>query len=92
MNVNRRRINTAGLALLASGVCPPLYAQSDFPTRAMRWIVPFAPGAGTDTVARIVAQKVSEEWGLQLVVDNRSGGGGSIGLGMAANAPADGYI
>jgi tripartite-type tricarboxylate transporter receptor subunit TctC len=57
----------------------------------VRVIVPFPPAGPTDFVARIVAQKLSEAWGQQFVVDNRSGAGGNIGMGIAANAAADGY-
>ena len=54
-------------------------------------IVPFAPGGPTDVIARVVAQKLSEAWRHQVVVDNRAGAGGNIGMGLAANATADGY-
>ena len=65
-------------------------AQSDpvanFPSKPIRFIVPFSPGAGTDTTARIIAQKLSEKWGQQVVADNRTGAGGAIGVDFAAKA------
>ena len=57
----------------------------------MRFIVPFAPGAGTDTTARTIAQKLAEKWGQQVVVDNRTGAGGAIGVDFTAKANPDGY-
>jgi len=71
-----------------------LAAQSSaqqYPSRPVRVIVPFPPAGPTDFVARVVAQKLSEALGQQFVVDNRSGAGGNIGMGIAANAAADGY-
>jgi tripartite-type tricarboxylate transporter receptor subunit TctC len=66
-------------------------AEAPYPTRPIRIIVPFAPGAATDTIARLVAQKMTESWGQQVVVDNRGGAGGNIGMGLAANSAGDGY-
>jgi tripartite-type tricarboxylate transporter receptor subunit TctC len=66
-------------------------AEQQYPGRPIRIIVPFPPGAATDTIARLLGQKLTEVWGQQVVVDNRSGAGGNIGMGIAANAPADGY-
>jgi tripartite-type tricarboxylate transporter receptor subunit TctC len=62
-----------------------------YPNRAVRLIVPTAPGGGTDTVARIYAPRLSLILGQQIVVDNRAGAGGSMGASLAARAPADGY-
>ncbi len=68
------------------------YAQQQtFPTKPIRFIVPFSPGGGTDTLARVVAQKMSENWGQSVVVENRTGAGGAIGTALAAKAAADGY-
>jgi tripartite-type tricarboxylate transporter receptor subunit TctC len=63
----------------------------DYPTKAIRFIVPFAPGGGTDIIGRIVAQQLHEELGQPLVVDNRAGAGSSVGTEIAAKAPPDGY-
>jgi tripartite-type tricarboxylate transporter receptor subunit TctC len=66
-------------------------AEAQYPARPIRIIVPFPPGAATDTIARLVGQKMTESWGQTVVVDNRGGAGGNIGMGLAANAPGDGY-
>lgn len=63
----------------------------DYPNKPIRLIVPFPPGGGTDIVARVVAQKLGETTGWTIVVDNRPGSGGSVGLSLAGKAPADGY-
>ena len=66
-------------------------AAQDYPTRPVRMIVPFAAGGPTDVIARVVAQKLTEGLGQQVVVDNRAGAGGNLGMGLAATAPADGH-
>ncbi|AMN42296.1 extra-cytoplasmic solute receptor protein [Rhodoplanes sp. Z2-YC6860] len=75
---------------LACGVCTAA-AQTDFPSRPIRMIVPFPPGGGIDTTARITAQKLSEVIGQQIVVENQGGGGGVIATGAVVNAAPDGY-
>ena len=62
-----------------------------FPAKPVRFIAPFPPGGSTDFLARILAQRLSEIWGQQVVVENRGGAGGTIGVELAAKAPADGY-
>ena len=62
-----------------------------WPTRPIRWISPFAPGGGADITSRAVAAKLSSALGQQVVVDNRGGAGGMIGVDLAAKSPADGY-
>jgi tripartite-type tricarboxylate transporter receptor subunit TctC len=62
-----------------------------YPSRPLRWIVPIPPGATADIITRFVAQKVSESWGQQVVVDNRPGGVFTVGSEIVAKAPADGH-
>jgi tripartite-type tricarboxylate transporter receptor subunit TctC len=82
---------TAFLALLLV-LCPsPAFGQATYPSRPLRMIVPFAPGGASDFVARIIAPKLSELLGQQIVIDNRPGASGNIGMEVAAKAPADGY-
>lgn len=78
-------------ALAAALFCVvPAHAQT-FPTKPIRIIVPFAPGGGTDIIARLIAQKLADAWGHQVVVDNRAGGGTVIGTELVAKSAADGY-
>jgi tripartite-type tricarboxylate transporter receptor subunit TctC len=75
-------------AQLFAGAADP---AKDYPTRPIRFIAPFVPGAGTDTTARTIAQKLSEKWGQQVVVDNRTGAAGAIGVEITEKALPDGY-
>ena len=61
-----------------------------FPDKPVRMIVPFSPGGTSDTLARILGQKLNESWGQQIVVDSRPGASGIIGTEIAKHAPADG--
>ena len=78
------------LALLALMSCCAV-AQTPYPSRPVRFIVPSAAGGGTDIIARAVAQKLSETFGQQFVVDNRPGAGQMIGIELVARSPADGH-
>jgi tripartite-type tricarboxylate transporter receptor subunit TctC len=69
---------------------PASIAQT-FPAKPVRMIVPFAPGGPNDTLARLVAQKLTETWGQTVVIENRGGAGGTVGMEVAARQPADGY-
>ena len=66
-------------------------ATTSYPVRPVRLIVPYTPGGSADTLARTVGQKLTEAWGQQIVVDNRTGGGGNIGTEMVARAAPDGH-
>ncbi len=76
--------------LLALAIAPCAHAQN-WPDKPIRAIVPFAPGGGTDVVARIVAPKMADEFGQSIIIDNRAGAGGSIGVEMVVRANPDGY-
>jgi tripartite-type tricarboxylate transporter receptor subunit TctC len=85
------------VAALCAGACvaQPAFAQADaakdYPNKPVRFIAPFVAGAGTDFTARAIAQKLSEKWGQQFIVDNRTGAGGTIGVDLTAKAVPDGY-
>jgi len=81
-----RRIAIAALALFAG-----LAHAQDYPVKPIRMIVPYPPGGGTDVVARIVNEKLSQELGQSIVIDNKGGAGGSVGTEIASKAPPDGY-
>ena len=68
----------------------PVMAQT-FPNKPIRIIVPFPPGGGNDVIARVVAQKLNERLGQQVVIDNRAGANGIVGLQALMQSPADGY-
>jgi len=74
--------------VLATGAA---HAQTNFPERPVRWIVPFPAGGSVDLVGRAIGQKLSELWGQQIVIDNRPAAGGRVGTQIAAQAAPDGY-
>ena len=75
---------------LLIGAAGSMRAQ-DYPTRTVRFIVPYVPGGGVDFVGRTLAQKLSDSWGQAVIVDNRPGGGTNIGSELVARAAPDGY-
>ena len=80
--------------LAGLGWLQPAGAQDDaarFPSKPVRWVVPYPPGASNDVVARVLSAKVSERWGQQMLIDNRGGAGGMLGGDMVAKAAPDGY-
>jgi tripartite-type tricarboxylate transporter receptor subunit TctC len=88
----RRLVTLAAAAtLLAAGPLAAQEAAKDYPHRPVRLIVPNAPGSSVDTLSRIVANKLGEVLGQQVVIDNRAGAGGIIGMEIAKNANPDGY-
>lgn len=80
----------AALLFVQSLLCASAYAQS-YPSKSIRFIVPFSPGSGSDTIARIIATALAEQVGQQVIVDNRAGAAGNIGAEVAARAAPDGY-
>ncbi len=78
-------------ALLALASAPSQAQAQEYPAKPIRIIVPFAPGGIVDTAARVVGQKLHERWGQQVVIENRPGGNGFIGVMATAKSPADGY-
>jgi tripartite-type tricarboxylate transporter receptor subunit TctC len=93
----RRAIELAAAAALAGAPASRTFAQAppasaqDWPNRFVRLIVPFPPGGGTDAIARVVAGKLSDIWGQQMVVENRGGGGANIGTEAVVRSDPDGY-
>ncbi len=82
------------LAVAWTGIPVAHAASADvdkYPTKPVRLIVPFVPGGGTDITARAIAAKLTERWAQQVVVDNRAGAAGAIGVELTATAPPDGY-
>jgi tripartite-type tricarboxylate transporter receptor subunit TctC len=78
-------------AALLAALAPAIATAQNYPAKPLRFIVPFPPGGGNDTIARLVAQKLSASLGQQVLVDNRPGAGGTIGAEAAARSPGDGY-
>jgi len=91
MNTRRKIIATAVAALTTSVLASPVLAQAAWPTKPIRLVVGFAPGGGTDIVARALAPKMSEILGQNIIIENRSGAAGTIGADVVAKSPADGY-
>jgi tripartite-type tricarboxylate transporter receptor subunit TctC len=77
--------------LLVAALAPAATRAQQYPSKTIKIIAPFAPGGGTDFIARMVAQKLSERIGQPVIVDNRPGAGGNLGAEIAVKAPADGY-
>ena len=78
------------LLALASLAAAPAAAQQ-YPSKPVRFIIPFPPGGPTDILGRLAAQRLTEAWGVQVVADNRAGAGGNIGSDMCAKSAPDGY-
>src|SRR3954470_20520385 len=89
--MNRRHLFALALAAVATSTTPVAIAQSTYPDKPITMIVPFPPGGVADTVARPVAEALGRELKQPVVVENRAGAGGALGIGVAARAPADGY-
>jgi tripartite-type tricarboxylate transporter receptor subunit TctC len=88
MSFRRFAVGVLGGALVLGSLAA---TAQDYPTRPVRFIVPFAPGGNTDIQGRLIAQKLSDIWRQQVVVDNRPGAGGTLGVELATRAAPDGY-
>jgi len=91
MNSARRHVlRLSAIAALAPGALRSAEAQ-DYPSRPVHWIVPFAPGGGTDVVARLMGRWLSDRLGQPFIIENRPGAGANIGTEVVVRAPSDGY-
>src|ERR1043166_4528109 len=88
--LNRRQFMATGLVFPVLCYGRPASAD-DYPSRPITLIVPQAPGGGNDTIARIIAQKMTQSLDQQVIVENRPGAGGTLGTRQVAKSPADGY-
>lgn len=86
----RRLVGTGIVAGVAAAAGGAAFAQS-FPTKQIRWIIPFAPGGNYDVTSRLVSEPMGRQLGQGILIDNKPGAGGVVGLELAHNAPADGY-
>jgi tripartite-type tricarboxylate transporter receptor subunit TctC len=94
MNVRNKRVwlSCASVTIFAfASWCGAQTAESRYPTKPVRVVIPFAPGGGVDVVGRLVSARLTEELKQQFIADNRSGAGGTVGTDIVAKAPADGY-
>ena len=82
---------TAVLLACIAQPCGPYALAQQYPTKPIRYVVPFPAGGTTDILARMVGAKLTEAWGQQIIVDNRPGAGGNLGSDIASKAPPDGY-
>ncbi len=85
-----RQCQRIAAMLLGAALASACYAQT-YPAKPVRLVVPYPPGGGSDTIARPLAQKLTELMGQQMIVDNRGGAGGNVGMELVAKAPPDGY-
>ena len=88
--MRRKTIRCVAAAVTLAGLTADLPAQS-YPVKPLRLVVPFTPGGSTDILARLVGQKLGEAFGQQVIIDNRPGAGGNIGVELVARAAPDGY-
>lgn len=91
MSLKRAAARAACAVAAATALCAGAYAQSPYPSKVVRVVVPFPAGGSNDLVARIVSQELSKAMAQQFIVDNRGGASGLIGAELVARSPADGY-
>ena len=89
MNTRRSLVRMSAALLAAGALSTPVLAQQ-FPVKPIRTIIPFTPGSTTDVIGRIVAEGLSASLGQPIIIENRSGAGGSVGSAVVARADADG--
>lgn len=89
----RRSLMKSAAAGAALGLLPGVgaFGQASYPSRPVRFVVPYPPGGGTDVIARIAQTRIAESLGQQVIIENRGGAGGSIGTDVVAKSAADGY-
>ena len=87
----RAALALAALLLAAAPWAIPAATAQAFPSKPVKLVIPFPPGGSLDNVGRLIAMKLSDAWGQQVVVENRPGAGGNIGADLVAKSPADGY-
>jgi tripartite-type tricarboxylate transporter receptor subunit TctC len=81
----------AGFVLFCAAFAPAVAADGDYPTKPIKWIVPYPPGGTTDLLARLMGQWLTQRLGQQVIIDNKPGAGNNIGTEFAVRAPPDGY-
>jgi len=91
MPIKRRDFMASGAAALSIGGLSMPACADTFPSKPIRWVIPFAPGGNYDVTSRLVADPMGRALGQTVLIDNRPGAGGVVGLDAAVNAPADGY-
>ena len=91
MLLHRRRLLAAAACTATLGLGPRRSVGQTYPSRPIRWVVPFPPGGASDLVARLIGQQLSERFGQPVVIENRGGAGPNIGIQAVVDSPADGY-